>query len=485
MRFGLARRHGGLGLVAFCALFLAACSATQKADAPTLGLAPSVAPRVVGADTPSRREHTRILAAYGGAYDDPALDALLTRISARISRASDRPDIVYRVTVLNSPSVNAFALPTGDLYVTRGLLALASDSAEIAGVIAHEMGHVTAHHAFVRADRERQAALVSRVATEVLNDPESGAASLARSRMALAKFSREQELEADGIGVRTLAKAGYDPYAQARFLNAMGRNAGLRATAQSQSSADLVSSHPATPERVQLALAAAEKVGKPGDGARDRDAFLTAVQGMVYGDDPSQGFVRGSRFIHPVLGFVFDAPPGFALENAAESIVGLGPNDTALRLDSVKVPPSRDIGEYLGTDLMEGVEVGPVEKLTINGFPAATAQAQGRDWQFRLVGVRFGFNVYRLVYATRNLTPETDVAFRNSLMSFRRLTGSEAVDVRPQRVAAVEVKRGDTAASLAARMTIQDRALERFLIINGFTSAEEVKAGERVKLIVE
>jgi predicted Zn-dependent protease len=476
------------GLVAALALVLAACSGAQKdAVAPVSGgLAPTVAPRIVGADTPSRREHTRILAAYGGAYSDPALELMLSRIAAKVSQGSERPDIVYRITVLNSPSINAFALPTGDLYITRGLIALASDSAEIAAVIAHEMGHVTARHAFVRADRERQAVLVSRVASDVLNDPEGGAMSMARARMSLAKFSRQQELEADAIGVQTLAKAGFDPFGAARFLSAMERYARIKSASPSDGSEDFTSSHPATPERVQLALASAQKLGvQPGQGERDRDAFLTAMQGLVYGDDPAQGFVRGNRFIHPVLGFQFTAPDGFRLENAAESIVGVGPAETALRLDSLKVPASQNVADHLARDLMQGTEITAVENRTINGFPAATAMAQGRDWQFRIAGIRFGSNVYRIVYAARQLTPEVDAQFQASLMSFRRVTGSEAVNLRPQRIAVVRVGAGDTIESLASRMAISDRAVERFMVLNGFTQPADLRAGARVKLIVE
>ncbi|MDX6806803.1 M48 family metalloprotease [Terrihabitans rhizophilus] len=471
------------GLVA-AALLLASCS-TARAPEPVLGIAPNAAPRLVGADTPTRREHNRILKAYGGAYSDPALENLLTGIAAKVSQGSERPDIVYRITILNSPSVNAFALPTGDLYVTRGLLALASDSSEIAAVIAHEMGHVTARHAFVRADRERQAVLVSRVANDVLNDPEAGENSMAKARLALAKFSREQELEADALGIRTLAKAGYDPYGSVRFLSAMGRNASLKAASPGdQRQADVTSSHPATPERIQLALDAA-RATKAERAVTDRDAFLTALQGLVYGDDPSQGFVRGNRFIHPLLGFQFEAPAGFVLDNTSESIVGIGPDDTALRLDSVKVPANAPIGDYLGRDLMSGVETGPVENITINGFPAATTTATGRDWQFRMVGIRFGSDVYRVVYAARRLTPEQDALFRGSLLSFRRLSGQEAVNVRPQRVAVVRVGAGETVESLAGRMAFSDRQVERFLVLNGLNAGEALKSGSRVKLIVE
>lgn len=479
------RRGIGLAL----AMTIAGCAGFEKATDPETTLVPSTAPRIVGADTPARREHARILTAYGGSYSDPALDVLLAGISARISKASDQPDIAYRITVLNSPSINAFALPTGDLYVTRGLLALANDTSEVAAVLAHEMAHVTTRHAFARADKERQAVLVSRIVTDVLGDAEAGATTLAKSKIALARFSREQELEADRMGVANLARAGFDPMGAPNFLASMGRNAALRATGFGGSgeneTIDFMSTHPATQERVETAARAAKETGRAGEGEHDRGRFLTAVEGMVYGDDPAQGYVRGNRFIHPVIGFSFTAPPEFTLENASESIVGIGPGETALRLDTVLVPMGQPLGKHLANDLMEGVAISNVEETQINGFPAAIALAKGRDWNFRLAGIRFGSNVYRLVFAARNLTPETDMLFRSSILSFRRLTSTEATEVRPQRLAVVTVKPGDSILSLAQRMSVPNRHVERFQVLNGLGPEQNLKAGDRIKLIVE
>src|SRR4051794_12046393 len=180
---------------------------------------------------PGQREHNRILAAYGGAYQDARLEGLITQTVDKLVAASERPSLRYKVTILNSPAINAFALPSGQLYVSRGLLALANDTSELASVLSHEMAHVIARHAAIREDQARQAALVSRVASDVFNDPQMGAMALAKSKIALASFSRGQELEADGIGVGISSRAGFDPYGAVRFLNSMGRNADLRPTA--------------------------------------------------------------------------------------------------------------------------------------------------------------------------------------------------------------------------------------------------------------
>src|SRR5262249_26173669 len=243
------------------ALMLGGCSSSLlTAGAPPAGL--PGASRIVQlppASGPTQREHQRILAAYNGAYDDPKLEGLLNQMVAKLVAASERPDVHYRVTILNSAAVNAFALPSGQLYVTRGLIALANDTSELASVVSHEMSHVIASHATMREEEARQVALVTRVFTDLGSDPETSALALATSKIKLASFSRAQELEADGIGVGIAARAGYDPYGAVRFLTSMGRNSELKAppgqTRIDPRAADFLSSHPATPERIKNAQA--------------------------------------------------------------------------------------------------------------------------------------------------------------------------------------------------------------------------------------
>src|SRR6185295_11262029 len=240
---------------ALFALLLAGCADFGRLTATPVSLPeppkPSEAP-------PALREHNRILAAYGGAYQDMRLEGLITQTVDRLVAASERPSLKYKVTILNSPAINAFALPNGQLYVTRGLLALANDTSELASV-------------------------VSRVATDVYNDPQSGAMALARSKIALASFSRQQELEADGVGVGISSRAGFDPYGAVRFLTAMGRNAELRAPANNGVDArflDFLSSHPGTPDRLKIVRVNARQYTAPGDVARDKDSYLASMDGL-------------------------------------------------------------------------------------------------------------------------------------------------------------------------------------------------------------
>ncbi|MGZ5852888.1 MAG: M48 family metalloprotease [Xanthobacteraceae bacterium] len=474
-------------LALFAAFALGGCSSWFPTSSKEISL-PEIPPQST-AQPATTREHQRILAAYGGSYNNAAMEARVTQITNRLVAASERPDVKYNITLLNSAAVNAFALPSGQLYVTRGLLALANDNSEVASVLSHEMAHVIADHAAIRADQARHAAMVSNVVTDVLSDPTMGALALARSKFALASFSRAQELEADGIGVGIAARAGYDPYGAARFLTSMEHNAELKngTSGPDPRSTDFMSSHPATLERVQNAQNNARQQVAPGIGERERAAYLASLNGMIYGDDPADGFVRGRRFIHPRLGFTFTAPEAFALDNTAQAVLGVKEGGTqAMRLDVVRIPPEQTLQQYLASGWIDGVEPGSSEDLTINGFPAATAAAKGDQWSFRLYAIRFGTDVYRFIYAARDRNAETDRDFRTSVETFRRLTLAEIQSARPLRIRIVTVKPGDSPESLATRyMSHFPQPAERFRVLNGLDHTARLRVGDSVKVIVE
>jgi predicted Zn-dependent protease len=446
-------------------------------------------PKVAFTATPAtEREHERILASYGGSYDDPKLEALIGRVVDRLVAASDRPEQPYKVTILNSGAVNAFALPTGQLYVTRGLIALASDTSELSSVLSHEMAHVIAKHAAIREDQARQAAIVARVVTDMTNDPDVTAFTLAKSKLTMASFSRTQEFEADDMGVAISARAHFDPYGAARFLMSMERNAELKAgkTSLDPRAQDFLSSHPATPERVQRAQASARQFTSPDNAERDREDYLSAIDNIVFGEDPSEGFVRGRRFLHPKLGFTFQAPESFTLDNTAQAVIGVREGGAqAMRFDVVRVPAEQTLGDYLNSGWMENVDKTQTEELTINGFPAASTVAQGDQWQFRVYALKFGGDVYRFIFATRQKSTESDRNVRETVNSFRRLTLDEIQAARPLRIKVITVQPGDTVESLAHRMASVDHPTERFRVLNGLEAHAQVKVRDRVKIVVD
>lgn len=452
--------------------------------APDAKSAPA-APR--SAETTAEREHESLVAAFGGEYRFPAAESVLGDMVARLVRASERPSEGYRVTVLDSPVVNAFALPSGRLYVTRGLLALAGDAAEMAAVLAHEIAHVTLRHANARTELAARSALVSRVVQDVLGDPSAGATLRDQSQFRLASFSREQEFEADRVGVRTLAAAGYDPYGAVRFLRALERLSGSRPGARDEgASPDMLASHPGTSERLRLVRLAARRIAAPGIGREDRAPYLAAIDGLAYGENPADGVVRGRRFLHPRLRIAFDAPAGFQLENTARAVLGTtADGNRRLLFDAIEPAAGQSLEQVLRSTWSDQIETGSIEAATVNGAPAATAASRGKEWSFRLAAVQTGSGTFRLIVAGRALTPDLDQTFRRTLDSIRVVGAEEAQALKPLRLRLVTAAPGDTAERLAARMAPSEQSAERFMVLNGLERGDALRPGETYKIVVE
>ncbi len=437
----------------------------------------------------AKGQHPRILATYGGEYSDPKLERMVAKVVGNLTAESDNPSQTYRITILNSPNVNAFALPGGYLYVTRGLLALANDSAELAAVIAHEMGHVTANHGLQRQQKEAEEVLATKVVSDVLGDNQAAKAALVRGKLRLAQFSRNQELEADAIGIRHSSRSGYDPFAAARFLQSMAAYADLRSvTGAADASLDFLASHPNAPQRIELALRHARQYGAPGGaGTRDRDSFLTGIDGLLFGDTPEEGFVRGNTFLHPRLGVSFAVPTSFVIDNSAAAVTATGPGETAVRFDGVALDPRTSLVDYVRSGWVAGLEVSSVRATTINGNDAAMAKARAGGWQFDIVVIRAGEGgqVYRLLTAAPAASTSLESTARAVSGSFKVLTQAERAALKPLRIRIVTVRPGDTVGSLAASMVGVDRKLELFRVLNALGPGATVSAGDKVKIVTD
>jgi predicted Zn-dependent protease len=491
---GLPRPDRFPGAVLFaCALALAGCAELERQG--QLFSTPP-APAVVEKPAPPKTEnrasvqHKELVAQFGGEYQAPAAERYLDSVLAKLAQASETPgQTAYKVTILNTPVVNAFALPSGNLYVTRGLLALASDAAEAAAVMAHEIAHVTLRHSALRAEKEREAAVISQAAT-VIQNRQKGEEERSRQRLSVASFSRQQELDADEAGVKVIARAGYDPYGAARFLTALGRSSELRQSLygkrKDSMGFDIMSTHPSTPERISRAIAFSRQIGAPGIGQRDRNGYLAAIDGIAFGDDPMEGYVRDRKFTHPRLRFAFMAPEGFLLENSNEAVFGVRQADNeALRLDTVRNPNFDNLEAYLNSGWVDGLLPSSVRKVDINGLPAVLGVARAGEWNFRIGVIQSGDLIYRLIFAARALTEEADKRFLESIMSFRRITPEEARDVHGLKLSVISAGPADTPESLAAQMTTPNRPLEYFRLLNGLDENEPLVAGERYKIVTE
>lgn len=433
------------------------------------------------------REHPRIVASYGGEYKDARTERLVARITGALTAVSENPAQSYKITILNSPAINAFALPGGYLYVTRGLLALANDASEVAAVLAHEMAHVTANHGIERQRREEAEVIASRVVAEVLSSDIAGKQALARGKLRLAAFSRNQELQADVIGVRMLGEAGYDPYAAARFLDSMAAYSRFMAVeADNDQSLDFLSSHPNSLQRIDLARRHARNIGVEGEaGDRGRDYYLQGIDGLLYGDSPQEGFVRGRTFLHGKLGIRFDVPEGFRIDNKVDAVLATGPGDVAIRFDGVADSGRTTLTNYISSGWVTGLRPETIRAISVNGLEAATAQAQADRWDFNVTVIRIGSQIFRFLTAVpkgSSALEPTAAMLRNS---FRQMSPAEAQALKPLRVRIVTVQPADTIGSLSQRMMGTERKLDLFRLINAMTPGQTVLPGDKVKLITE
>ena len=471
---------------------LSGCQVLQGAlDEP--GLKPSSSPVTIDSVSRNNRlariareQHPRILATYGGEYSNQKLERTVAKIVGQLTLVSDDPNQTYRITILDSPNVNAFALPGGYLYITRGLLALANDSAELAAVIAHEMAHVTANHGIARQRREAEENLAGRVVSDVLRDNAVSRAAVIRGKLRLAQFSRNQELEADAIGIKSIGAAGFDAYAAARFLQSMASYSEFRsASGATDANLDFLATHPNPPQRIQLARRHARKFGAPGVGKTDRRAYLDGIEGMLFGDKPAEGYVRGRNFLHPELGITFSVPPGFSIDNSANAVTATGPDDTAVRFDGVAVRSGVKLTDYIKSGWVSGLDKSSVQAVTINRNEAATARASSDGWKFDITVVRLNGRVYRLLTAAPLSSQKLVSVARAVSGSFRALTGREKASLKPLRIKTVVVRPGENVGSVAARMKGTDRKLDLFRILNALPAGASLSSGTRVKIVTD
>ncbi len=469
-------------------LLLAGCQSILTNNSPTVGgVSPAVTSPVASVEREiGAREHPKIIKSYGGLYSNAKLENMLSKLVGRLVAASPEPSRPYRVTILNSPSINAFALPGGYLYVTRGLLALANDKSELAAVLAHEMAHVTSRHALERAKAKQQSELVSRALKNMVGDKTQAARIKAQNLVTLASFSQVQELEADRLGIETAYRAGLDPFAAGRFLKSMGAYAQfLTGRADNDPKANFLSSHPTTPERIQAATFAARRFSGPNVGNREQEDYLKALDGMLFGDSPDEGFVRGRSYIHPHLRIAFTLPQGYRLENTSKAVLAIARNGTAMRFDGVSVNHDVKLTSYLTSGWVTGLLIGSIRQQQINGNEAVLATAKAKGWTFRIAVIRIQSATYRFVFATT----KPDAAFESNVaetfQSFRKLTAQQAMNFKPLTVKIITAPQAASAASYAAQMQGTDQPERLFRLLNNVSGNTRIKKNQLIKLVVQ
>ena len=457
----------------------------------------SLAPRDV---SEAQRQHPALVAEFGGAETGPRA-AYVESVGRRVAAFSGvtNPGQSFRFTTLNAAVENAFAVPGGYVYITRQLMGLMNDEAELGFVLGHETGHIAANHARARQQVSQRNTILGVLGAVLGSVVGGGFGNLISqsaqygSQLRTLSFSRDQEYQADVLGIRYLTSAGYNPLASSTMLAALGRSSALSARVQgkaNRSTPEWAQTHPLNANRMRQAAATAQSTGRAGQGLRNRDAFLAQLEGVLVDDDPAQGVIEGRSFTHPDLRLQFVVPTGYQMQNSTRAVTVSGSAGQA------QFSTSRfngDFATYINEvlyELTEGktrIALGPMQRTTVNGLPAAyvtgRANSSSGAVDVSVMAYQFGPNTaYHFIMLTR--AGQGIGPFVSMVDSVRRITPAEAAAIRPRVIDVVTVARGDTAQSLASRMAYRDYRLERFLSLNGLQSAGALVPGQKVKLVV-
>ena len=477
------------------ALFALTVSLTVAGCA-TSGLTGSGDSRAVspGAAQQAAQQHEQVVAEFGGA-ETGNRGAYVNSVGARVAAQTGVQPGGFRFTALNSPVMNAFAVPGGYIYITRQLLGLMNSEAELALVLGHETGHITADHSAERQNRSIFTQLGAALLGVVTGSGELAQLAAQGAQIWNLSYSRGQELEADDLGIRYMSAAGYDPAAAPAMLGSLGawsdmeaRFAGRDDDARSVPS--WARTHPLSGDRVSRANERAQATGMVGQGTVNRDQHLNAINGMIFDDDPAQGVIEGRDFLHPDLRLAFTVPPGFGMQNGTRAVSIIGSSGQALFSTG---PYAGNLDGYID-QVFRGLTGGQGQiphsqprPTTINGVKAATStgRAQTQQGVLDITVVAYEFSPDR-AYHFVSVTPAGSGIgpFESMVQSLRRLSTQEAAAIRPRVIQIVTVGAADTPQSLANRMAYRDYQLERFSILNGLGTNGALQRGQRVKLIV-
>jgi len=444
------------------------------------------------------REAAAQVAQEMGLVEDPALLAYVRQVGARVAAHSPRKDVTFQFAIANMAETNAFALPGGYIYVSRGLLALARSEDELANVLAHEVGHVAARHAAQRETRAMGVGLPALLGTLAAGAVGGQGAASAASQLGqvagaglIASYGRDQERQADEVGQRMAKAAGYDPGGMATFLSALDSEVTLRLGKPRRPT--FLDSHPATPERVASAGARAKTLGSSGALAPPaaRSAFVARLEGILVEEDPAEGVVRENAFLHPDLDLRLVFPEGWAVQNGKQAVGAQDPKGAALivLLGQERGDDPRAAAETFLRKNAQSLELLEHGAFSGAGAPGHRVRARVALSQGTAGAELFWFAHRGSIYRLQCLAGEPSFAaflpgFERSAKSFRSLTREERASIRERRLHVVSPKGSDSLSGLASRSGNVWR-LELVALANGLEANAGPAPGQRIKLAVE
>jgi predicted Zn-dependent protease len=429
-----------------------------------------------------------------GVYDDPELQRYVSDVGMKLAKLSPRPNLPWKFTVVNQPAVNAFALPGGFIYITRGIMPFLNDEAELAGVLGHEIGHVTARHSAQQYTKATGAsigmALLSIFVPETR--PFQNLTETALGVLFL-KYGRDDENQADELGAKYSAQGGWDPHGVASMLTTLDRLDASQGS--SKGVPNWLSTHPAPANRLehvqQVIATIPDTHPGAGTGVRDRATFLQRVDGILFGDRPEEGIVRGNEFLHKDLRFGLTFPRGWEVQNTPQEVISKAPDADAYVLLEL-VPQASGSIEQIAVNTMQNAGFRPINgnRTEVHGLNAFVGTYQGNLQGLGTSIVRAAHIVHdQRVFLVAGLAPQqlfqrVQEELDSAVGSFRPLSAQEAANLQPNRVDLYTVRDGDSWESIAAKAgegTIKPSTLA---IMNHQDPSQPPERGTRIKIVV-
>ena len=421
-----------------------------------------------------------------GLVDNQALQSYVHDIGTTMAAQSERPNLPWTFRVVDDPTPNAFALPGGYIFVTRGILSLMSSEAELAGVIGHEIGHVTARHSVTLMSRAQIAELGLGLGSIFVPEiAQMGQLAGAGLQLLFLSYGRDAERQADDLGFRYSLEQNYDVREMVNMFASLQRSS--QAAGQSPLPTWLAS-HPYPEERIQrIQQALAQLPADLGSTRRNVDQYMNRIDGIVYGDNPRAGFFEGGLFLHPDLRFRLQFPQGWPTQNLAQSVTAISPEqDAIMQLTLAQGSETQAANQFFG---QQGLASSQVSRTTINGFPAVTGYFQGQTQDGTIGGVAafisYDNRTYQiLAYTPAQLLQRYDRLFRSALGSFDRLTDSRALNRQPDRISIVRPTQAMTLTEFNRRYPSAIDIAELALINQLEGGSSRIPAGTPVKRVV-
>jgi predicted Zn-dependent protease len=429
----------------------------------------------------------QIVAAFGE-YKNDAMLAFIQEKGREMGKLSHRPNLEYHFRILDSPVINAFALPGGYIYFTRGILAQFSSEAELMGVLGHEMGHITARHIVSRQSRQQLGQLVligGMIASEEFR--RYGQFAMAGMEILFLKFSRDDERESDRLGVEYSMKMGYDGRKMGDFFQVLEK---MNMASDHAGIPNFLSSHPNPGDRYTDVHRHVERwqaeLGKS-EWLVNEENYLAMIDGMVFGEDPRQGYVEGNAFYHPELKFQFQIPQGWDLENAPHQ-VRMGPKDRNA-LIVFTISPQNTLDDAARQSLSQlGLNVVEIGRSTVNNMPAIAAlsnqSSQGQTIQVLSYFIDYQGTYYAFhgVSASENFAQYRPM-FEATMTNFQTLTDASKLNVQPIRIRIQKAPQAGTLREVFGALGVQENQMEQVAFLNNMELTETVSQGQPLKMV--